>query len=91
MVDVVVALPIQAKIESAGGFETGVLGAGSAAMISHFGNYKNLPATYQIINKWMEEQNYQIAGNSWEVYINDPGSEPDSTKWETQVYFPVFK
>jgi effector-binding domain-containing protein len=91
MFDVVVALPIQTKIESAGGFETGVLGAGPAAMISHFGNYKNLPATYQIINKWMEEQNYQIAGNSWEVYINDPGSEPDSTKWETQVYFPVFK
>jgi effector-binding domain-containing protein len=63
--------------------------AGKAAMISHFGNYQNLPATYHIITNWLLEQNYERTGNSWEVYINDPGSEPDTAKWETQVYFPV--
>ena len=87
--DVLAALPIDDEIESANNFETGVLPAGHSAMISHFGNYDNLPATYHIIRDWLENENYQIIGNSWEVYINDPGSEPDSTKWETRIFFPV--
>lgn len=87
--DILAALPIENEIESAINFETGVLPAGHAAMISHFGNYINLPATYHIIRDWLEDENYQIIGNSWEVYISDPGSEPDSTKWETQIFFPI--
>jgi effector-binding domain-containing protein/ribosome-associated toxin RatA of RatAB toxin-antitoxin module len=91
LIDVLVALPIKNEIKSADGYETGVLGAGHAAMISHFGNYVNLPATYQIITNWMKKQNYEMAGKSWEVYVTDPESEPDTAKWETQVYYPVFK
>jgi len=87
--DVVFALEIEKEILPEKGFETGVVKAGHAAMISHFGNYINLPATYHIITNWLDEQNYQRVGNSWEVYVNDPGSEPDSSKWETQVYFPI--
>ena len=88
-INVVVALPIKDRIEPEKGFETGVLKAGHAAMISHFGNYVNLPATYHIITNWIHEQNYRKTGNAWEVYVNDPGSEPDSLKWETQIFFPI--
>ena len=87
--DVLAAFPIETGIESANDFESGVLPAGHAAMISHFGNYNNLPATYHIIRDWIKDENYQIIGNSWDVYVNDPSSEPDSSKWETRIFFPV--
>lgn len=87
--DVLAALPIKKEIDSADEFETGVLPAGHAAMISHFGNYINIPASYEIIQDWLKDENYQIIGNSWEVYINDPASEPDSSKWETRIFVPV--
>lgn len=87
--DILVALPIENEIEFTSNFETGVLPAGHAAMISHFGNYTNLSATYHIIRDWLQDENYQIIGNSWEVYINDPRSEPDSSKWETRIFFPI--
>lgn len=88
-IDVVVALEIEKEIKAEKGFVTGKIEAGHAAMISHFGNYINLPATYHIITNWLHEQNYQRTGKSWEVYVNDPGNEPDSTKWETQIFFPI--
>ena len=28
-------------------------------------------------------------GPSWEVYVTDPGAEPDTSKWQTDIYFPV--
>ena len=89
--DILVALPVVNEIESNADFESGILPAGHAAMISHFGNYTNLPATYHIIRDWVKDGNYQITGNSWEVYVNDPTNEPDSSKWETRIYFPVKK
>ena len=89
--DILVALQIEKEIESTNDFETGVLPAGHAAMISHFGNYYNLPATYHIIREWLQDENYQIIGNSWEVYINDPASEPDSSNLETRIFIPIRK
>jgi hypothetical protein len=30
-----------------------------------------------------------MAGPCFETYPVDPGSEPDSAKWQTDVYYPV--
>lgn len=89
--DILAAMPIENEIESTKDFETGILPAGNAATISHFGNYYNLPATYHIIREWLQNEDYQIEGNSWEVYITDPYNESDSSKWETRIYFPIRK
>jgi len=39
--------------------------------------------------KFIEENEKEINGASWEVYITDPMSEPDTSKWVTQIYYPV--
>jgi len=46
-------------------------------------------------NAWVALDNYVIYnslimnGDPWEEYVTDPGSEPDSSKWVTNIYFPV--
>jgi hypothetical protein len=25
----------------------------------------------------------------WEVYLTDPGTEPDTSKWRTEVFVPL--
>jgi len=85
----IAAMTLDKDPGAAPGFESGIIPPTQAARILHFGNYSNLPASYHIIETWIEDNAYTISGPSWEEYITDPGSEPDTTKWETRIYFPV--
>lgn len=31
----------------------------------------------------------EAAGAPWEVYVTDPGAEPDQSKWRTDIFFPL--
>jgi len=88
-IEFIAGIEIDGTIDNAEGFETGTIESGTAAMISHFGNYTNLPASYKIIMNWIEKEKYKTNGNSYEVYLTDPESEKDTAKWETRIYFPI--
>jgi len=84
-----VAFKIDKMVTAPIGFISGVIPAGETVSISHFGLYENLPASYSVIENWIVKNGYIRNGRSYEVYITDPGSEPDSSKWETQIFYPV--
>lgn len=63
---------------------------GKALKVKYMGNYgPEMMTAYNDIAHYMEEKGYDINGDSWEVYVTDPGIEKDTTKWETLIYFPV--
>jgi effector-binding domain-containing protein len=62
---------------------------GPHAFASHFGHYNTLHETHAAIRNWCSANGMKISGPCWESYPNDPGSEPDSSKWQTNVYYPV--
>lgn len=62
---------------------------GMAVRALHFGDYALLKDTHEQINQYAIYYNYEIAGMPWEVYVTDPTSETDTTKWLTEVYYPV--
>ncbi|MBA7582539.1 hypothetical protein ES708_24469 [subsurface metagenome] len=64
------------------------LPGGHVAMIAHLGVYGS-EKPWLTLDAYMKENNLQVAGALWEVYLTDPSSEPDTTKWELQVYYPV--
>jgi AraC family transcriptional regulator len=41
------------------------------------------------IDAYLNKNKLNIAGAPWEVYVTDPGVEPDSSKWYTQVIYPI--
>lgn len=66
------------------------LRAGKVLRFAYYGGYANLEPTYDAIDLYLEENKINKRENyTWESYVSDPGMEPDSTKWLTNIYVPV--
>ncbi len=88
-VDFECAIPVASPAASAGRIQAGALPAGTAATVTHVGPYDTLPQTWAALTAWMQAQALVGAGAPWEVYVTDPGAEPDQSQWQTEIYFPV--
>ncbi len=88
-VDLECGMPVAAALESRGRVQAGELPAGTVATVTHMGPYDNLPHSWSALTEWMGSQGLQPAGAPWEVYVTDPGAEPDQLKWRTDIFFPV--
>ncbi len=55
----------------------------------HVGSYDTLETTYGEVVQWMTDHNLVPAGESWEFYLTDPNVEPDTSKWQTKIVWPV--
>ena len=88
-VDLECGMPVPSPIEGKGRVEAGELPAGTVATVTHVGPYNDLPQSWSALTAWMESQGLQPAGAPWEVYVTDPGAEPDQSKWRTDIFFPV--
>jgi len=62
---------------------------GRAVVAHYFGDYHGIPAAHEALGKYMAENGKEVAGPPWEEYVTDPGMEKDTTKWQTDVYYPV--
>ncbi|MBU2651943.1 MAG: GyrI-like domain-containing protein [Bacteroidetes bacterium] len=63
---------------------------GGKALKSLFiGPYDQSEAVYMAMDKYLKHNKLEMAGGPWEVYLNDPVTEPDPNKWETLIYFPI--
>jgi len=62
-----------------------------AIMATHFGPYENTAKVYEAINRYIRTMKLNTAGSPWEVYISDPSTEPDTNKWQTDIYIPIHK
>ena len=67
----------------------GKLPGGEVAVTRHIGPYEGLGATYDELKLWIMEQGREPTGSPWEIYWSDPSEETDSSKWETEIFWPV--
>ena len=88
-VDLECAMPVASPVAGTGRVRAGQLPAGTVATVTHMGAYENLGETWAALTAWMESQDLEGAGAPWEVYVTDPGAEPDPLKWRTDIFFPV--
>jgi len=89
VIEFAACIPIEDEIKTEGRIIVGKIKKGKMAVAKHFGNYNQLPLTYQSITNWIMENNKTIVGPLWEEYITDPMVEKDTSKWLTKVYFPI--
>ena len=89
LVDLECGMPTGAPMNSVGRVQAGELPAGTVATVTHMGPYDTLRQTWAALMEWMRSQGLQPAGAPWEVYVTDPGAEPDQSKWRTDIFFPV--
>ena len=74
--------------EVSGRVKSGDTYAGKVVKGVHIGSYEQSIITYQAIEKYMESNNLEQNGRSWEEYIDDP-AEVAVENLRTFIYFPV--
>jgi len=63
--------------------------AGNTLKAVHMGDYSNLGSSHDEIGIFIKDNDLAMVGSAWEVYVTDPGQEPDTAKWVTEIYYPV--
>ena len=82
-------MPVGSPMAGTARVKAGELPGGTMATVTHLGPYADLPHTWAALTEWINSQGLQPAGAPWEVYVTDPGAEPDQAKWRTDIFFPV--
>lgn len=89
VLEVECAMPVSMPMDGAGRVQPSELPACTVATVTHLGPYTDLPKTWSALTQWMGSQGLQPASAPWEIYVTDPGEEPDQSKWRTDIFFPV--
>jgi AraC family transcriptional regulator len=87
--DLEAGLPITEPAQGKDWITASELPAGRAATLWHVGPYEKLGEAHWALRRWVEENGHTPAGGPWEVYVTDPGAEPDPNQWRTQLFQPV--
>jgi len=84
-----IALACESDKEGEGEIVKGMTHGGKAARCEFRGPYEQTGAAHEAIFEYVTANNLEVIGSPWEVYVTDPGTEPDPTKWVTAVYYPI--
>ena len=58
-------------------------------VVSYMGPYEGTPAGHEAAETYIKTNNLEVIGAPWEKYVTDPMTEKDSTKWLTEICYPV--
>lgn len=62
---------------------------GKVIMAQHNGDYSSTHNSWGKIEEYIKANNLEMNGAPWEQYITDPMTEPDPSKWITNLFWPV--
>ncbi|MGE5544837.1 MAG: MerR family transcriptional regulator [Bacillota bacterium] len=64
-------------------------GVPTAACIIHKGPYNTIGMSYSAVNRWIEENGYEIAGQPRESYLDGIWNKENPEDWITEIQIPV--
>ena len=83
------AIPVADSIAVPDSLTIGKVPAGPAIRTEHVGDYMGLEGAWSAFEKHNAENNIQPRWYPYEVYVTDPSEQSDSSKWITQIVYPV--
>lgn len=84
------AIPVKGDAKTVvKGFETIVVPAGKNLHIAYMGSYEKSGDAHYAMDAYMKEKSMEQINPVIEEYVTDPMSEPDTSKWLTNIYYPV--
>lgn len=87
--DLEAGIPVAPPVVGDDRVHAGVLPGGRCAVATHVGPYERLSETHQRLHTFVADHGETVAGPPWEVYVTDPGEEPDPERWTTLVVLPL--
>lgn len=83
------AIPVDKEVEGSKEIEFRAIAGGKALQIKYYGAYEKSEAAHLEMDDYMAENGLQLSGAVREIYVTDPISEPDTSKWLTEIIYPV--
>lgn len=87
--EMICALPVSENVKLPAKYKLERLAGGKAVKGIHKGDYNTLGTSHADINRYIASKGIALSGAPWEVYVTDPELEKDTTKWITEIYYPV--
>jgi effector-binding domain-containing protein len=82
-------LPVDKEVPGKGRVQYKILPATRALMGTHYGAYDQTMYLYMAMDEFIKDFGLEQVGGPIEEYITDPIMEPDTSNWQTNVYFQV--
>ena len=80
-------IPVKTPVAGSGRIEAGEIASGKVLSAPFYGSYDKLGDIHIAIQKYLELKKMGYTGVPWEVYVTDPSTEPDTTKWLTLINY----
>ncbi|MFA6262310.1 MAG: SRPBCC family protein [Bacteroidia bacterium] len=87
--DMEAAVPVTAKMKDDGNVKCHEMPATKALVVKYYGDYTKTGPVYNEAFAYMAKNGMQSAGAPMEIYVTDPGMEKDTSKWLTEIAFPI--
>lgn len=88
--ELLAGMPVKASADLAvPGMDVHVITPTTMLHVAHYGPYENTGSAHEALDAMIAAKGLTEYGNRIEEYVTDPGSEPDTTKWLTNVYTMV--
>ncbi len=82
------AIPVDKEVAGTDEIEYRVIPAGKALRVEHYGNYDETGPAHYAMEEYANEKGYSLS-IAIETYVTDPEEEPDTSKWLTQITYPI--
>ncbi len=89
MTDMAPAFPIRRKGTFPSAFSQTTLPAGKAIVVDYRGGYDRLSEAHNAVDAFARENGMTLGAPAMEEYITGPEQEPDTSRWLTQIIYPV--
>ncbi len=82
-------IPVQEPADGEGEIIASEIAAGDVICAPYYGPYEGIGTLYEKLQQYMAAKHIQCIGYPWEVYLTDPQTEPDTSKWLTKIYYRI--
>lgn len=82
-------IPVAGPVAVSGEIKNIKTYAGKVVKVVHTGTYESTQYSWMAIEEYMKSNTLTSNGSPYEVYLTDPGQEPDPNKWVTELYWPI--
>lgn len=89
--DMICAMPVAADAKVPAKYKVETVEVGSAIKGIYKGDYNNLMALHLELDQYLQYKGLTMNGAPIEVYVTDPMLEKDTSKWITEIYYPIKK
>jgi effector-binding domain-containing protein len=87
--DFEIGVPVAATVTPTGRVKPGRLPAAKVARTVYHGPYESLGGGWGELMAWMDAQHHKPASELWEIYVAGPETEPDASKYRTELNRPL--